>query len=314
MKVAELKTSVLRAAAAVRAAGGAVVAAVLCVLLLLSACGKDSEERKTPADADAILTVGDSTLTMTDVVTRIPAGLEEEDSIAMHQAIVRNWLEQMLLSEIAVENIDDLDRIEKMVSEYRKRLIIESYRRKLRESRTSDVATDSLREYYAAHREELVLDRPVVKGLFLKIPANAQRIGDIRRWMATATPSAIDNLERYGLNDAIKYSFFEDKWMDFQTIVEQIPYRFFDTDAFVEATPNFETTYGGITYILHISDFMKSGSEMPFEVAAPLIRETLQGQAGETYERKLLTSLYNRAVKSGKLKIENNYKLKIYSK
>lgn len=261
-----------------------------------------------------MITVGDSSLTVTEVLKRIPVGLEPEDSARLFNSIAREWLERMLLSDIAAENVDDMEKIDRMVEQYRTRLIIESYRRKMRESNLKTPTEDSVKSYYQRNVADFTLQSPVVKGLFLKVDANSRHIADLRRWMATATPTAIDNLEKYGLDDAVKYSFFEDKWMDFATIAEQIPYRFYDSDAFVESTANFETTYAGMTYLLHISEYIKSGEQMPYEVAAPMIVEMLQSGQSDAFERKLMQQLYGEAMKEGRLKINPDYDLKLYQK
>ncbi|MDE5552716.1 MAG: hypothetical protein K2I91_05890, partial [Muribaculaceae bacterium] len=241
---------------------------------------------------DALIVVGDSVLTRMDIVRRIPQGLSPEDSVAMFNLLVNNWLDNMLLVDVAFDNIDDRERIEQLVNDYRNTLIIESYRRKILETTPTDIKDGDLQAYYKSHSDELVLKRPVIKGLFIKVPSKAGRIKDIRRWMATATPDAIDNLEKYGLDECVKYSFFEDKWMDIRTIEQQIPYRFEDVDMFVSDKPYFETTYSGMTYMLHISDYIPTGEVMPYEVGLPQIRRILESARGEAFGKRIKRELY----------------------
>lgn len=273
---------------------------VLAMGCVLVSCRDKGEQQ--PAESEIIVEVGDTALTMTDVLRRIPKGLSPTDSIALFNSIVESWLDRILLDELGQENIDDMDQIERMVEEYRRKLIVASYRRTLRASHRWTVPEDSVRRYYASYKGQLNLERPVLKGLYVKLPSDASRLGDIRRWMMTATPDAIDNLEKYGLKDAIEYSFFEDNWTDWNLIARQIPYRFEDPDEFVRKKQNFEISYGGITYILHISGYMLSGETMPYEVAAPLIAERLEGKAGERFEEDLIRGLYIRARKEGRLR------------
>lgn len=266
----------------------------------VAACGRGDAVQ---ADVeDVVVEVGDSALTVSDVVKRIPHGIAPADSAALFNSIVDGWMEQMLLTDIGRDNIDDMAEIERMVAQYRKKLIVASYRRSLRASHRWSVPEDSIRRYFRANSQSLILERPVMKGLYVKIPADASRLADIRRWMMTATPDAIDNLERYGLTDAIEYSFFEDQWTDWDIVARQIPYRFPDPDIFVATKQNFETTYGGMTYLLHISSYLPSGEVMPYEVAAPLIAERLEVEAGQKYERQLIAGLYAKARKEGRLR------------
>ena len=113
----------------------------------------------------------------------------------------------------------------------------------------------------------------------------------------------MDKLEKYGLKEAMQYDYFADRWVDWQVISEQIPYRFYDPDAFVESTKNFETTYNGSTYFLHIISYLKSGDVMPFDFARDQIAEILSGNKQKEHERRLIASLYNQALKDGRLKV-----------
>lgn len=284
------------------------------IAILIAGCKRSDGKHATIDPEDIVIRVGDSILTETEIIAKIPVGLSSEDSLTFHKTIVHDWLDRMLLSEIAADNVEDIEQIERMTREYRNRLLINSYRRKMRESGVGEIPAADIKKYYEQYSQELILERPVVKGLFVKVPSNAPKINDIRRWIFTATPTAIDNLEQYGLVDAVKYSFFEDKWFDFRTITEQIPYRFADMDTFVESTTNFETSYAGITYFLHISEYIKSGEVMPFEIASPIIASTLEVKTGDAYEAKLMQSLYEEALKSGRLKIENDNYRKYFQK
>ncbi|MDE5653834.1 MAG: hypothetical protein K2I48_10315, partial [Muribaculaceae bacterium] len=133
-------------------------------------------------------------------------------------------------------------------------------------------------------------------------PSDAERLADVRRWIMTATSDAIDNLEKYGLREAVEYSFFEDSWTPWSTIARQIPWRFGDADAFVSRNRNFETSYRGMTYLLHISAYLPTGEQMPREVAAPIIRERLETLRGDQFEQELIANIYQQALKEGRLR------------
>ncbi|MDE6812198.1 MAG: hypothetical protein K2J15_07615, partial [Muribaculaceae bacterium] len=191
------------------------------------------------------------------------------------------------------------------VEDYRKKLIIATYRRNLRSSHVDEIEKKRIEEYYQANKDDLILEMPVIKGLYVKIPADADRIADIRRWMQTATPDAIDALEKYGLKDVIEYSFFQQHWTDWTTVSRQIPYNFGNADEFVVKHRNLITTHRGITYMLHISESLPSGSAMPREIADPIIMERLETLRGEALENEMLGNIYQQALKESKLKFIN---------
>ena len=274
-------------------------AAVMPMLLCGSGCkGRGSEN----PDANTLLVAGDSALTLRDVVARIPTGLPEADSAALFDRIVEDWIEGMVLTELAKEKLSDFSEIERRVNHYRNRLIVSEYLSRVSRSKSSTPPADSIRAFYEAHRKEMLAERPLVKGLFLKISSQMPGLSQIRSFMERADDKSIDELERIYASDAIQYEYFATTWIDWQSIAEQIPYRFYDADAFVASTRDFETEADGMVYLLHISDYLPSGSELPFEFAAPRIESMLEQRSIGNYERRLIDHLVRKAVEEGDLR------------
>lgn len=270
---------------------------LLIAILLFLGCDRKKKSLQGANEDPVLVAIGDTALTLSEVELRIPVGLSPDDSVAMFASIVDTWVEDILLAEFGKENIDDMDRIERMTKDYRNRLIAESYRRRMHENNPSKVSEERIRDYYNSHPEEMKLQRPLVKGIYLRLPSKTSNLSDIRQWIFSGKPSGIDNLEKHGLRDALQYSFFEDRWVDWQNVADQIPYRFGDPDAFLESHRNFETAKRGVTYLLHISDVCKTGTPMPQEYATVRIGEILDTRSASDYERSLIDGLYRKAIK-----------------
>lgn len=266
-----------------------------------SLTGCSSKKPETPSDDKVLLEVGDSALTVRDVVQLIPAGLSEEDSVEMFNSIAERWVRSMMLSDLAQENVADLARINRMAEDYRNSLIIDRYLRSKQEE-TGEVSDQSVKSYYAEHGAEMKLEAPIVKGIYLKVVDSEDDLSDIRKWMSSAKPKDIDNIEKKGLRHASQYEYFEDRWIDWNDIAHEIPYRFYDADAFLRSTKDFETSYGGSTYLLHITEYIPSGEVMPYDFAKGKIREMLSREKKGDYRQKLLKSLYRKGIEEGKLK------------
>lgn len=273
--------------------------AVLLPGMMLGSCG----HKESPADKpeDILVEVGDSALTLRDVLSKIPAGLSEEDSTEMFHSLVDHWLRNLMLSDIAKENEREIDRIDRMVEDYRNSLIIERYLRS-KEDEAGEITEQEIKEYYNTHQEELVTSEPLIKGIYLKVSDDERNLDQIRKWMTTGTPESVDKIEKEGLRQASQYEYFMDRWVDWSVVSEQIPYRFFSADAFLKSTKDFETSYAGSVYLLHIEDYLPSGSAMPEDYAASHIADILTRDGRMNYRASLLTSLYKRGIKAGRLK------------
>lgn len=274
----------------------------LSVLSLCALVGCGQKEKMVPGDDGVLVQVGDSTLRMADVLLKIPVGLSPEDSAAMFNSIVGDWVRDLVLADYAEKNIPDMARIDRMVEEYRNNLIVNEYLRNMSDRVGSDVAESRVRDYYAAHRAEMVLEQPLVKGAFIKLSETDESLDDLRRWMSRLSEQDVDNIEKSGLRRAAQYSYFNDQWQEWSSVAEQIPYRFFDADAFLNSTHYFETSDNGIVYLLHISDYINSGHEMPYEFARLRIREILHTADVSAYRRRLMDDIYRDQIKAGVLR------------
>lgn len=269
---------------------------------VFGACGEPTAVK--PDNDRVLLSVGDSALRLSKVVARIPEGLSEADSTALFNSIVDAWIQDMLLTKVAAENIPDMDRLDRMVADYRNRLIMMEYRKRMKEDSRKSISDAEVKSYYEAHADDMRLEHPVIKGIYIKVPSNAERIENVRQWVFSASKESIDKLEKYGLKGAIQYDWFADRWVDWEIVAEQIPYRFYDADAFVESTVNFETVYNGSTYFLHISEYLKSGDVMPYSFATEQIREMMSEKYKRDSESRLMQSLFRKAIDDGSLKAE----------
>lgn len=266
-----------------------------------TACGRgDKSDEAVPQDI--LLTVNDSSLTLTDVLREIPTGIAPEDSAEMFRRAVEGWTRRMVLREVAEKNIPDMASIDEMVERYRDNLIVDRYLSMMEERGAKDISEERLKRYYEANEDMMELKQPLIKGIFVKTSSSSPELAGLRRWMASATPSSVDHIEKHGLRDASQYEYFMDRWMPWNAIAGLIPYRFYDADAFVSSTPDFETEYAGSVYLLKITEFLRSGERAPYEYARTMIRDILRAEDMDRYRRDLLRSIYTEARDNGVLR------------
>lgn len=271
------------------------------VISLLCGCGVGDGVEK----GDVLVRVGGSVLTKEDMRRQMPFGLSAADSVKFTRAYIRGWIDDKLVSEIAAKNIGNTASIDKMVEDYRKELIMWEYRRRMYETHSDEaVSEDSLRMYYEVHKEEFRTERPLVKGIYIKIADNAPRIEDVKRWYRSDKAEDIDNLEKYGITGAIHYDYFRNRWVDWLQIESRIPYKFGTSiDAFIKNNRNFEVSVDGSTYLLDITDYLPTGAVMPIEFAQVLIKERFENARRREYDRELRRSLYEKGVADGVVEV-----------
>lgn len=268
---------------------------------LLTSCSKSKSQVATLEDV--IYTVGDSSLTISGVVAQIPPGLNPTDSTALFNAITEDWLYSMLLENEAQLSYSEREQVERQVRQYRQRLLAVRYRESVAAANSAEVVPEStVKAEYEAHKDDYVLQSPMVKGVMVQMPASAADLPRIRQWMADLTMSNVDRLEKAALPSALQYEYFMDEWHDWRDISALIPYRFPAADSYVASNPKLETHSSGSVYLLTITDHLITGSQMPYTVAAPLIRTEIMRRNQDDADRIIMRNLRRKAINNGILK------------
>ena len=272
-------------------------------LLLITAaiCGSCNKPKEEPEGL--LMKYGEMELTYDDVVSQIPQGLMAPDSAALFKAIADGWVRNAVISDFAQERLLDLDAINRRVEEYRRSLIAQEYLSRMTEAHSPKVDERAVKEYYDRHKNELKLEVPLVKGIFIKINSDSKGKEAIKGLLTSDEPESIDKLEQEWLDRALEYNYFRDKWTDWETLSGMIPYRFGDADKFLEENQYFETDYGDCSYYLRITDYLPTGEEQPYDFAWGWISGLLTQKDLSTYEQSLTKSLLQEAVNNKKLEI-----------
>lgn len=264
------------------------------VATLLTACG----EGEKAANGDAIALVGKSALSRADLAKAMPGGLSEADSTAFARAYIRRWIDSRLIERVAESEVD-MAEIDRLTAEYRQSLIMSQYRRAMATQAQGRFSEDSLRSYYDAHKTDFRLERPLVRGVYLKIPDSADNLRILRRLYTSSKAADMDRLEKEAPKTAIHYDYFRERWVDWEQIETRIPVDISSPDAFLRGGKPLDISNGGFTYLLHVSDYLLAGTPMPFEAAEPLIRERMLNFSRRAYDNELLDDLFTRAIDDG---------------
>ncbi|MGM9847480.1 MAG: hypothetical protein ACI31F_05970 [Muribaculaceae bacterium] len=277
------------------------ISAVLLLIILSTACSNKNKQDS----GDILVTVGNAVLTLDDLRKQLPSGLSAEDSTALAHSFIRSWIDSRLISEIASQNIGDLTEIDRMTEQYRNELITYEYRRRMFDDRIkSEITEDSIKKYYDENPVELKLQRPILKGIYLKIPNESPSLKNAKKWYVSTKTEDIDKLEKQCLDGAIHYDYFRDRWVDWERIESLIPAEFgSDPDAFLATHKNLEISQGDFTYLLSISEYIPSGKTMPYEFAKETIKDILAYSRRAEYDRLLRLSLLKEAEDNGQITI-----------
>ncbi len=249
-----------------------------------------------------VAAMDDSVLTLREVQMRIPAGVTPADSQALANSIIEGWIEDRLFSTYLSLEPAEEQRIERLAEEYRRKLRLEAYRRRIRREHELPVSNDSVMAFYRDHFQDMVTERPLVRGIYVKLPADSPLLPEVRSLMHSATQEDVERLETELSSSLTDYAYFGESWVEFDLLSAKIPYRFGDADMFLSGSMDFETKADDMVYLLHIYNVTHSGERMPRDFAETQIRDILQESRLEAYRRGLLRALRQKARGEGRLR------------
>lgn len=278
---------------------------MLVTILFCISCKEQHDHKgKTP-----LVEVDGAFLYKEDLNSALPVGLSKDDSILFTEHYIRSWAEEILLYEKAEDNIPDNAGIEQLVENYRKALIMHTYQQELiNQKLTKDIPEQDIMAYYEQNKDLFRLDYPLIKGLFIKVPLTAPQLNNVRKWYQSENQESVDRLEKYSLQNAVKYEYFYDKWVSVTDVLNMIPLKVESPEVYVSKHRQIELKDTAFYYFLHVSDYRGVGDQKPFELARLEARDLLVNQKQVDFMKQVKDDLYKQAV--DKKKIIYNFKHK----
>ena len=272
------------------------------LLITLLGCGACKEQHdhkgKTP-----LVEVDGNFLYKEDLMSVLPVGLSKDDSILFAEHYIRSWAEEILLYEKAANNIPDNVDVDKLVENYRKALIMHTYQQELISQKlTNDISEHEIAEYYGKNKELFKLESPLIKGLFIKVPLTAPQLNNVRRWYKTEKQDAVESLEKYSLQNAVKYEYFYDKWVPIAEVMDLIPLKVSDAGEYLNKNRHVELKDTAFHYFLNVSDFRTVGEQEPYEFARTQVKDMMLNMKQVEFMEQVKEDLYRRAEKREKIK------------
>ena len=162
------------------------------VLLGLASCAGTAQDKK----EDRILArVHNKTLYLSELEGMIPEGTPLEDSVRIVEAYVNRWAREALLLYEAERNLPNDLNIDKLVRDYRSSLIKANYEKVLVERLLdSTITREELQTFYAQNKEQYLLQSPILRCYFIKVPLPVPDEANLKRWWAR--PDEADNFDQ----------------------------------------------------------------------------------------------------------------------
>lgn len=269
----------------------------------LSSCKEEILHKgKTP-----LLSVGKEFLYKEDVQRFCSANPPSGDSVEYVNNYINRWVEEALFYNVALRNVPVTDDIEKLVESYKRSLILNIYQEGLVEQHLRlEVSADDVQKFYEENIAMFELEEPVLKGLFLKVPADAPKINSLRSWYKSRDIVDLEKLDKYSLANDVVYEPSYESWVRLAQIASKTTLTLDELVQRIMRSRNLEFRDKEFVYFLSVDSFVNKGAYKPIELVEGEIRELVINTLKADFIKKNKQNIYNEALKRGAIEYYND--------
>ncbi len=181
---------------------------LLCVSSLWLSCSKSQESVEAPEPI--IASVENRKLYQKELEQVIHPASSTKDSAAIANAYIDQWVRDQLLMKEASRYFASDFEIEKLVDDYREKLIKFNFEQKIIEDRfDTTVTSQQFSKFYDLHKEQFVLKEGVYRVQMVQIPRKTKNIDNFYRdWRSDEAEAVAKYIEQ----NAVQQALDEKRW------------------------------------------------------------------------------------------------------
>jgi hypothetical protein len=256
---------------------------------------QDEESENGAPNQLIVAQVGNSMLTKNDILA---LNVPSKDSATVVSKFVENWIKKELLVKKANEDFNiDLNSIEQKVADYRYALISYEYQKYVIQQKLDTVVTaEEIETYYNEHINNFILRQNILRGRFIKVNKEAQKLRSVKRWIKSDRPQDLRSLEEYAFQFANDYSLEDSTWVKFDELTKNSPFstitnkiQFLRRNSYVEEQ---DSLY---LYLLKINAYKISEDVSPLDFVKEDIRNVIVNKRKIALVKELENEIFEEA-------------------
>jgi hypothetical protein len=254
---------------------------------------------------EVVAKVGNHKLYRSQLQSYIPAGVSPEDSASLARQWINAWAEDLLLLDMAEEQLSGKDKdVSKELEEYRRTLLKYRYEQLYINQRLDTLITDEeVEQYYQANMDRFRLERPLLKARYMIISAEARSVNTLKQKMSSDDETEVMEADSLGAYAAIKYADAAETWMDAIILAQELGTDYLSLVASIHNHFAEIKDDNGILHVAYIVDMAPAGKPAPMEYVTERIRDIILSSRKHKLETELERDLLEDASRNQKFVI-----------
>lgn len=272
--------------------------ALLCTAAF-AACGPRVPE----LDTDPVVARAYSaTLRRSELRTVVPMDASPEDSAAIAQRFVGNWLRQQVVLHKAEENLGEPDKeFSDMLREYRNSLVIYAFERAVVDRNLDTRITDAeIEEHLNANPGDFELAEDLVRARWFKVKDDDRRVlKRLEEHFLSGSVERMGQLENWLAQHGVPITDRTDRWMAASELIEELPIA--APGALATGRRTFRDD--GTLWFLEVTERRTKGETAPLERVRDDIRAILINLRKLRLIERMREDLYREALENGSVQL-----------
>lgn len=204
---------------------------------------------------NVIAKVGDAHLYKSDVNSTV--NKYNIDSNVIATEYINYWIIEQLEYQEAIKSIKkDNSELEELIEDYRKFLYVDKFKKEyIKKNLDTIVSNDAILRYYNNNKSLYILKNNIVKATYIKTGLKAPKLYKLKQWLKSDKLEDQELLSTYCVQYADKYDDFEDNWVDFDGIINNIPKRVNNPSKYLTYTKQIEARDSTSYYLVNIKEY-----------------------------------------------------------
>ncbi len=271
---------------------------LIVIITTFTSCSYIEQYIKERESEGIIASVGDNFLYKEDIEHIVPQGTPSADSALIVDAYIQRWATNVLILKNAERNVANQSEINKMVEEYRQRLMIHYYQQEMVTEKVKLPTETEAKQFYEANKELFLLEYAVIKGATIKVPNNIKTENIQRKFKNLEN---IADIEKYALQYATKYELFTEYWQSVSDVINPETSKLkINKPGYYEEKDSLHLT------LINVTEYVAPGEVAPFDMIKEDVQTMLYNQQKMDYLNNFEHEMFEYGVRHNQIKIKEN--------
>ena len=235
----------------------------------------------------------------------IPNGISAADSAALALKYIDTWASDHVYLKIAEQQLSKSEKdVTKELEDYRKSLLKYRYEQLYVNERLDTTVTDEMvDEYYEAHADKFVLQRPIVRARYLNILADSPVLKQLRKMMKSSEPNDLVEADSLAYSSALKFMTWNNDWVDAALLAGEFGTDYNSMLASMSGGWIEQKDTTGYLKLAYVPEMIGRGRQAPVDYCAPMIKDMIISARKQALISGLERDLLNDARENGNFTI-----------